>query len=157
MILRSGAALLAALAPGLAAAALDSACLSLSANPGGEALLRFGLPGGDPAFTITYVHSVTRTPVVESYRIEGDAIVQTQIRFAQHGPGLPTQADAGGAFERRDGQFVVTMTRRFPVIVMRVHAQQQPRLVAGGVALDLAKWGNRSIALRAMDAPCAPH
>jgi len=151
------AALLAALAPGLAAAAPDSACLSLLANPGGEALLSFGLPGGEPAFTISYVHSVTRTPVIETYRVEGDVIVQTQIRFAQHGPGLPTQADAGGTFERREGQFVVTMARRFPVILMRVHADQRPRLAAGGATLDLAEWGNRSIALRAMDAPCAPH
>lgn len=157
MIGRPAAALLAALAPGLAAAAVDSACLSLSANPDGATLVRFGLPAGEPAFTIAYVHSVTRTPVVESYRVEGDAIVQTQIRFAQHGPGLPTQADPGGTFERRDGQFVVTMARRLPVIVMRVHAEQRPRLAAGAVTVDLAEWGNRSIALRATDAPCAPH
>ncbi|MFO1306249.1 MAG: DUF1850 domain-containing protein [Burkholderiales bacterium] len=157
MIVRPAAALLAALAPGLAAAAVDSACLSLAANPGGAVLAQVALPPGEPAFAIAYVHSVTRTPVVERYRVDGDAVVQTQILFAQHGPGLPTQADAGGTFERRDGQFVVTMARRLPDIVMRVHADQKPRLQAGTVTVDLAEWGNRSIALRASGGPCLPH
>ncbi len=120
-------------------------------------LVSHELPFGEPAFTISYVHSVTRTPVIETYRVDGDGIVQTQIRFAQHGPGLPTQADAGGTFERRDGQFVLTMARRLPVIVMRVHADQQPRLQADTVTVDLAGWGNRPIALHATAGPCLPH
>ena len=157
MTLRPAAALLAALAPGFATAALDAACLSLSANPGGTTLRQLELPVGEPVFTITYVHSVTRTPVVETYHAEGNAIVQTQIRFAQHGPGLPTQADDSGTFERRDGQFVLSMARRFPVVVMRVHADQRPRLATGAGTVDLAEWGNRSVALRAIDAPCLPH
>ncbi len=57
----------------------------------------------DATFAVTYVHSVTRTPVVERYRVEGDAIVQTEIDFVQHGPGLPTEPDAGGTFAQRDG------------------------------------------------------
>lgn len=154
MIVRSGAVLL-ALAPGLAAAA---GCLSLSSSPDGAALARYELAAsGTPTFTLSYVHSVTRTPVVETYRIDGDAIVQTEIRFSQHGPGLPTQADAGGTFERRDGQFVLSMSRRLPSIVMRVNADQRPELRAGTLTVDLAGWGNRAIALHAADAPCASH
>lgn len=156
MTLRPGAALLAALVPGLAAAA-DSACVALSASPETEPFVRLGLPAGAPTFTVTWEHSVTRTPVVESYHVDGNAIVQTQIRFAQHGPGLPTQADAGGTFERRDGQFVMTMARRFPVIVMRVHADQHPQLAAGAVRVNLAEWGNRAIAVRAALGPCPSH
>lgn len=153
---RPGAALLAALVPGLAAAG-DSACVSLSATPDSDPYVRIGLPVGAPTFTVTWEHSVTRTPVVESYRIDGNTIVQTQIRFAQHGPGLPTQADAGGTFERRDGQFVATMARPFSVIVMRVHADQRPQLAAGAVRVNLAEWGNRAIALSAAAGPCPAH
>ena len=158
MIGRPGAALLAALVPGLAAGAgPDSACVALAAHPDGESFLRIGLPAGTPTFTVSYVHSVTRTPVVETYRVDGETIVQTEIRFAQHGPGLPTQADAGGTFARRDGQFVATMARRFPSIVMRVHADQRPQLAAGAVSVDLAEWGNRAVAVRAASGPCPAH
>jgi hypothetical protein len=100
----------------------EPACIALAAHPEGGVVAQFDVPAAAPWFTVAYVHSVTRTPVVERYRVDNGTIVQTEIRFAQHGPGLPTQADTGGAFERRDGQFVVTMARRFPVVVMRVHA-----------------------------------
>jgi hypothetical protein len=58
------------------------------------------------------VHSVTRTPVDERYRVERGTIVQTRLRFEQHGPGLPTEADAGGTWTREGGAYVVTMERR---------------------------------------------
>lgn len=147
-----------ALLPGLVAAANgDAACLLLASHADGAPLARIALPDADPAFAVTYVHSVTRTPVVERYRADGDSIVETEIRFVQHGPGLPTEADAGGTFTLRDGEFVVSMQRRFAVIVMRVHADQAPRLAAGGRSVDLAAWGNRALALRSSDDACAAH
>jgi len=108
----------------------------------------------DPSFALSYVHSVTRTPVVERYRVDGSDIVQTEITFEQHGPGLPTEADAGGTFTRRDGRYVVTMARRFPDIVMQVHRDQAPRLTAAAQSHDLAQWGNRALVLRAVAGPC---
>ena len=135
----------------------DAACLLLSAYPDGAPLAHIALPADDPAFTVTYVHSVTRTPVVERYRADGDTIVETEIRFVQHGPGLPTEADVGGTFTRRDGEFVVSMQRRFAAIVMRVHADQAPRLATGGRSDDLAAWGNRALAVRSSAAACADH
>ena len=147
-----------ALLPGLlAAAGGDAACLLFASHPDGAPLARFALPADDPTFVVTYVHSVTRTPVAERYRVEDGEIVQTEIRFAQHGPGLPTQPDAGGTFEQRDGEFVASMQRRFAVIVMRVHADQSPRVATGGRAADLAAWGNRALAVRAADDACAAH
>jgi len=147
-----------ALLPGIVAAANgDAACLLLSAHPDGAPVAHIALPADDPAFTVTYVHSVTRTPVVERYRADGDTIVETEIRFVQHGPGLPTEADAGGTFTRRDGEFVVSMQRRFAAIVMRVHADQTPRLAAGGRSEDLAAWGNRALAVRSSADACAGH
>lgn len=143
------------IAAGGGAGTADVACIALAAHPEGRVVAQFGVTAAAPTFAVTYVHSVTRTPVVERYRVEGATIVQTEIRFAQHGPGLPTQADAGGVFERRDGQFVVTMARRFPVVVMRVHADQSPRLVAGDASADLAAWGNRALALSVAPGPCA--
>jgi hypothetical protein len=102
------------------------------------------------------MHSVTRTPVLERYEIAGAEIVETELRFEQHGPGLPTEADAGGTLTVSDGGFVVTMNRRFVAFVMQVHADQTPRLVVDTRAMDLAQWGNRALALGVSEACGGP-
>lgn len=142
------------LVPGLAAAAAPLACLSLASHPEGAPLARVEAARG--TFTITYVHSVTRTPVDERYHVDGTAIVETEIRFRQHGPGLPTEADPGGSWRRDGDAFVVTMERRFDAIPMRVHADQQWRLAVDGDPrpVNLAQWGNRAIALSARPGAC---
>jgi len=155
MTVRPGRARFVALLPGLVAAGIaHGACLALTSHPDGASLVRIELGTGHSTFAATYVHSVTRTPVDEQYRVDGDTIVETEIRFDQHGPGLPTEADAGAQWTRRDGRYVVTMDRRFDRIVMRVHAEQKPTLVVGDRATDLAQWGNRAIALSASASSC---
>jgi hypothetical protein len=133
----------------------NAACLTLTSHPDGARLLLIALPAEDSSFAITYVHSVTRTPVMERYAISGSEIIETEMRFEQHGPGLPTEADAGGTFSQSDGRFIVTMDRHFPAIVMQVHLDQSPRLVAGTRSLDLAQWGNRALILGVIPGPCA--
>lgn len=135
--------------------ASDAACLTLAGHPDGARLSLLALPPDDASFALVYTHSVTLTPVTERYRVDGSAIVETEMRFEQHGPGLPTEADAGGTFSRADGRFVVTMDRRLSEIVMQVHRDQSPRLVAGTRTVDLAQWGNRALALGVIAGPCA--
>jgi hypothetical protein len=139
----------------VASGSAQGACLTLASHPDGASLSLIALPAEDASFTITYVHSVTRTPVLERYAISGSDIVETEMRFEQHGPGLPTEADAGGTFSHGDGRFVVTMDRHFPTIVMQVHRDQSPRLVAGTRSFDLAQWGNRALVLGAIPGSCA--
>jgi hypothetical protein len=126
------------------AAAVD--CLVLASHPDGKPLAQFEAPRG--TFAIGYVHSVTRTPVDERYRVERGTIVQTR--------GLPTEADAGGTWTREGGAYVVTMERRLDTIAMRVHADQKPQLVVDGDprVVNLAQWGNRSVALSARAGAC---
>lgn len=149
------------LIPGLFAGAAGMAqagCLVLETHPDGRPLAHIEFADTDPTFRIDYVHSVTLTPVDERYRVDGATIVQTEIRFMQHGPGLPTEADAGGAWRREGDRFVVTTARRFDTITMRVHRDQSPRLRLTGARdprpVDLAQWGDRAIALTASPAPC---
>ena len=77
----------------------------------------------------------------------------------QHGPGLPTEADAGGAWRREGDRFVVTAARRFDAIAMRVHRDQSPRLTvardpragrprAMGRPRDRADGGRRALPRR---------
>ena len=133
----------------------NAACLTLGSHPDNAPLLQVALPADDPSFTITYLHSVTRTPVMERYAIAGSEIVETETRFEQHGPGLPTEADKGGTYSHGDAGFVVTMDRHFATIVMRVHRDQSPRLGAETRSLDLAQWGNRALLLGVVPDPCA--
>jgi hypothetical protein len=130
-------------------AAAGAACLAV-ADRDGRALATIAAADD---FVVRYMHSVTRTPVEERYRLDGGAIVQTELRFSEHGPGLPTQSDAGHAFLRTAAGFVVTMERRFDAIAMRVHADQSPELSTGMQRLDLTAWGNRALVVSA--AGCA--
>ena len=134
-----------------------AACLLLAAHPDGAVLTRIAVASNAPEFAITYMHSVTRTPVEERYRIDGSTIVETQMTFIQHGPGLPTAADAGGSMSVVDGRNVVTMARRFDTVVMRVHADQSPQLHIAANATNLTAWGNRALALHAIAGPCSDH
>jgi len=131
-----------------------AACVILAPTDG-PPLAQVSVDDRDPLFRVTYMHSVTRTPVDEVYRVERNRIIETEIRFVQHGPGLPTAPDEGGAFERRDGAFVVQGSRAFDIIVMRVHRDQQPTLRFGTQSLDLARWGNRALAMTAHAGACA--
>jgi hypothetical protein len=124
-------------------------CLALTAVPEGRVLATLAV-GTAPTFDITYIHSVTRTPVVETYRVDHGGLLQTSIVFEQHGPGLPTEPDAGQTWTDRDGHFNVTLARRFDTIRMRVHRDQSPQLLIGSRRVDLAGWGNRAVELRAV-------
>ena len=141
--MRVRAVLLGALALAASSVRADG-CLQLMAMP--EARVLATLSRAD-TFIMTYVHSVTRTPVDEAYRIDGHRLVQTSIAFVNHGPGLPTEADAGQSWSEVGGRFVLTMSRPFERIRMRVHRDQSPRLAIAGDSIDLAQWGNRSIEL----------
>jgi hypothetical protein len=148
----AGGGLLAALLA--ASPATYAACLTLAGHPVGERLMLLALPPDDASFSIVYTHSVTRTPVTERYRVAGREIIETEMQFEQHGPGLPTEADAGGTFSHADGRFVVTMDRHLPEIVMQVHRDQAPRIIAGTRSIDLAQWGNRALTLGALPGSC---
>ena len=145
----SAVALFAA-APTGAATPAPGLCIVVAEVAAGTPLEVVPLDRDAAVFTITYVHSVTRTPVDETYRVDGDGITQTSISFIEPGPGLPTEGAPGEKWERRDGRTVVTMARPLAGIRMRVNPEQQPALFAAGKSYALAQWGTRSIALGAV-------
>ena len=134
-----------------------AACLVITARPAGSVLTVLALPPAAPQFILAYIHSVTRTPIRETYVVENLELSQTAIHFEQHGPGLPTGPATGETWQRDGTGWRVTMQRRFPEIAMRVDADQSPQIVTATVALDLAQWGNRSLLLRPGTGPiCDP-
>lgn len=142
-----------ALACSATASPVAGSCVTVSAIDG-VLLAAYPLAAADGAFALRYVHSVTRTPVEERYRVDGGTLTQTELRFAEHGPGMPTAAAAGEAWSREGDQFVVRMARPLEGIRARVDPAQSPRLDAGGAAVDLAQWGARPIVLAVLPGAC---
>ncbi len=141
-----------ALACSATAAPVAGSCVTVSAIDG--SLLAAYPLAADGDFALRYVHSVTRTPVEERYRVDGATLTQTELRFAEHGPGLPTAASSGEVWSREGDQFVVRMKRPLEGIRARVDPAQSPRLDAGAADVDLAQWGTRPIVLAARLGAC---
>ncbi len=129
-------------------------CVIVSAGTPGATLGAWPLPAEDAVLRLRYRHSVTLSPVEERYDVAGSTLVQTQIRFAEHGPGLPTQAEPGQAWSQEDGEFVLRLARPLDGIAARVDPAQQPTLAVGARTIDLAQWGRRAIHLTVRPGRC---
>lgn len=101
----------------------------------------------DPSFSLTFIHSVSLTPVLDRYRIieEGDngyEILQTEERFIAHGQGLPSmenEPDVIG-FEHRDGQFMLHLKRPIDKLIVRTDSRFKNRLHTGKEVINLNQW-----------------
>ncbi|WP_037916547.1 DUF1850 domain-containing protein [Sulfitobacter sp. 20_GPM-1509m] len=111
------------------------------------------LPLGDPAtFELSFIHSVSRTPVRDLYRVENGQIVQTAEIFMAHGAGLPSIAndmDATG-WRHENGTFILDMNRLTGPIPIRIQAEFKNTLHIAGTDLPLADLGHAALTL----APC---
>jgi hypothetical protein len=123
--------------------------VSVRTFPDGEPLAEMPL-AGDGRFALTFIQSVSLTPVRDEYVLTSDgAIRQTAEIFIAHGQGLPSAADEPGglAWEHEDGRFRLTMDRPIPRLVVRANARYENRLHADGRTLDLTQWTNRALEL----------
>lgn len=111
------------------------------------------LPLGDPAtFELSFIHSVSRTPVRDLYRVDDGQIVQTAEIFLTHGAGLPSIAndmDATG-WRHENGTFILDMHRITGPIPIRIQAEFKNTLHIAGTDLPLADLGHTALTL----APC---
>lgn len=92
----------------------------------------FPLGREDPAFIISWRHSVTREPCAEYYRrAEGGRIALYRTVFKGLGAGLPF-GDEGGRVSIQDGAIVIDgMERTLPRIVLAALPLTEHRLQAG--------------------------
>ena len=82
-------------------------------------------------FTITFVHSIERTPVSEVYSIdEVGKIILNEVRFYSLGTGLPFSSD--GTFKNENGQFVIKEKKSFSSLLLRVSPIPGHALIAEG-------------------------
>jgi hypothetical protein len=72
-------------------------------------------------FSITYIHSIHKTPVLETYHINQEwQIVQTEMSFEEFGVGMPSGATGNEVFTQKDGTYILSnMNRTFPSLDIR--------------------------------------
>ncbi len=111
------------------------------------------LPAGpDGAFSLSFIHSVSRTPVTDRYRVIDGRIVQTAEEFQAHGAGLPSIGNDIGAtgWRHENGRFILDLDRETGPIPLRIQAQFLNTLHIGDRELPLASLGYGALTL----APC---
>ena len=123
-----------------------SRALAVSRFPEGTELMRVGIDG-EKGFSLTFIHSVSLTEVVDCYDIRGGRIVQTAEYFSAHGAGLPSQADEPGgiAWEKQGDRFVLRMERPIPKLVVRTDRRYENRLHIGGKTVNLNQWEDQAL------------
>lgn len=85
----------------------------------------------DQLIEYTFIHSVSKTPVIEGLWVnDNDDFVTTTVKYQdQSGAGLPEQAFAAEDFEQRDGWFVMKgLSVSSPSITMHVNINYQNTL-----------------------------
>jgi hypothetical protein len=76
-------------------------------------------PGED--FVLSFVHSVNRRPVYDTFRVEGDHLVIVKSRFDAFGAGMPEVSTSEGTLAvAPDGWLEWTVNRPVPEVTVRV-------------------------------------
>lgn len=134
-------------------------CLVIRQFPSGRALHHRPLPETG-RFSLSFVHSVSGTPVTDDYRLIDDRIVQTAESFQTHGAGLPSGIDEPGVtgWAYHADRFVIRMHRPISKLIVRTDRNYRNRLLIGDVERNLNDWPDQALELAAE--PCAwlpPH
>ena len=122
--------------------------LCLSETYGGQPVTQIAT-GPDGTFELSFIHSVSKTPVSDRYRITADGILQTAEVFQAHGAGLPSfvgDVDATG-WRHEDGRFILDMARPTDPIHLRVQADYENALHADGTDYVLAQFGVQALTI----------
>ncbi len=144
VLIGAAAALLAAAALFLRAPALELRAAD------GRLLAAYALDRREPAFQISYRHSVARLPAIEYFR-EGPngALELYKTAYQGLGAGLPF-GEEGGSVRLEGGWILIEgLHRRFPTVSLSPMPLTEHSLRAGGREVDLADLsGGRSLSLR---------
>ncbi|WP_028879707.1 DUF1850 domain-containing protein [Terasakiella pusilla] len=98
-------------------------------------------------FALTFIHSVSLTPVEDIYKIykvspDAFAIRQLEERFITHGQGLPSMDGEPDAkrFVRQDGTFILYLDRPIHDLIVRLDSRFKNRLDVGSSVINLNQW-----------------
>jgi hypothetical protein len=131
----------------------DTHCIIISRFPSQQVLGQYLLPENGK-FSLSFIHSVSMTPVRDDYHIVESGIVQIAETFHAHGAGLPSGINEIGVtrFEHHNGQFVVHMDRPISRLIVRTDHNYRNRLHIDGSEINLNHWDDQALELAV--APC---
>jgi hypothetical protein len=88
-----------------------------------EVLFRAEAPEGT-AFSVSFTHSVNKSPVSEHYIIKDGAVFLESLRYRAFGAGMPSEPDPGQTLRYEDGEMVIEgYDREMPYLVYFVGRQ----------------------------------
>ncbi len=138
----------------LPVAAQSAPSLCLNSHPANETLTVYPLdPNG--AFALGFIHSVSRTPVVDTYQIDAGQIVQTSEIFQAHGAGLPSMGNEMNAtgWRHENGQFILDLDRPIGTMIVRVQPEYENTLHIADQSIALASLGHSALRIAACEPP----
>lgn len=85
----------------------------------------FAICPNEEAFSLRFIHSVERTPVVEKYKVDSqNKLLLFATEYQSFGVGLPFLASEG-RLTAKDGYFSLEMNRVYPSISLRTGPEAQ--------------------------------
>jgi len=116
--------------------------------PGSAVLASLPLPADD-RFSLSFIHSVSGTPVRDDYLVTDGRIVQVAETVETHEAGLPSLADEADAqgWEFHQGRFVLHLRRPIARLVMRTDRRYCNRLILASRVVDLNQWEDQALEL----------
>jgi len=112
----------------------------------GKTLLSFNVEDKD-TFEISFIHSVSLSPVYEYYRIEDGDIVLYETDFSYSSAGLPTETEGGEKLIMEKDKFkLVNMNRAFKEINYGIVKEWAFKFYIKGKEYNLSKmFGTRRV------------
>lgn len=126
----------------------SAACLQIITFPEGKPLGQWKLSTKNQ-FALSFIHSVSVTPVIDYYQINDLSIIQTGERFEHHGAGLPSNVNEGTGWEHKNGFFWLALQRPINKLIVRtdknyhnlLHLNQTPTAhVNQVITVNLNQW-----------------
>jgi hypothetical protein len=99
-------------------------------------------------FVLSFVHSVNKRPVYETFRVEDDHLVIVASRFESFGAGMPESSTEEGTIQvDRDGWLLWTVNRPVPEVKVFVGWVAHHTLHLKGHRFLLTDWVDPGTAL----------
>lgn len=102
-----------------------------------------------PDFSLSFIHSVSLSPVTDRYQITGSDqdnlhILQTEEEFVTHGQGLPSLTNEPDAvyFEKKQDSFILHLNRPIPDLIVRLDTRFKNRLHLDHHIINLNQWSD---------------
>ncbi|WP_243292012.1 DUF1850 domain-containing protein [Bacillus sp. FJAT-47783] len=93
-------------------------------------------------FQIEYTHSIHLSDVIETYKIENEKLVQTQLEYEDFAIGMPSNAEGNERFDKKNGKYVISnMDRHFQTLDLRIgQVRADHKLIYDEKKYKLTKW-----------------